>query len=162
MRYPIFWIFVVPEAVILLIRIFIPWYVEKNQAKAVRIQALAKEKTRADYIGSAVHTAGHPLFQVNQKVVLVLKDTGLSMYGYESETPLHTIPVNELLAVDLVTFDDNRIPHIGIIDNTAQALQLTFSWQGKTCICSFRRMYKVRPVEWYQAVQKARLIYADG
>jgi len=157
-KYPILWIFVLPEAVILSIRMFFPRFMEMSRAKAVRIQTLAKEKTKADYIGSAVHTAGHPLLYANQKVVLALMNTELSLFSYESAVPVHTIPVNELLAVDLVTFDEDRIPHIGIIDNTAQALQLTFTWQGKTWICSLRRMYKVRPVEWYQAIQKARLV----
>jgi len=158
-RFPWLWIVVLLEAVILLVRFFAPRLKETRQAKAVRIQSLAKERTGADYLGSAVHTAGHPLLQVNQPVVLALKDFELSIYGYDSSTPIDTLSVNELQAVNPVVFDDDYIPHIGVIDNTAQALQISFQRQNIDCICSFRRMYKVRPIEWFHAIQKARLAY---
>jgi hypothetical protein len=157
-KFPLLWIIVLLEAVILSVRIFAPRLKETRQAKAVRIQSLAKDKTGADYLGSAIHTAGHPLLHVNQPVVLALKDSELSIYSYENATPIDILSIDELLAVNPVVFDDDYIPHVGVIDNTAQALQISFQRQGNTYICSFRRMYKVRPIEWYQAIQKARFI----
>ncbi len=156
-KYPIIWIFVAYEAVMISIRLFIPLFSETRQAKALRIQQLAKNKTGADYLGSAIHTAGHPLLKVNQPVVLALKESELSIYAYDSSIPVDTLSVNELQTVAPVVFDDDYIPHVGVIDNTAQALQISFQRQNVECVCSFRRMYKIRPIEWYQAIQKARL-----
>lgn len=121
------------------------------------VQARAKELTGADMIGSAIHTAGHPLLQVNQPVVLALKGDELSLYDYKSSTPIDSIRVKDLQSIETVVYDEDRVPHIGVADNTAQALQITFNFRGNPCTCVFRRMYKVRAIEWYQAIQKARL-----
>ena len=155
-QFPVFWLLVLFEGIVLSIRIFVPRIKETQQAKAVRIQQLAKDKTGANYLGSAIHTAGHPLLQVNQPVVLALKDSELSIYAYDSPTPIDTLSLDEINAVNPVVFDDDYIPHVGAIDNTAQALQISFQRKNVECICSFRRMYKVRPIEWYHAIQKAR------
>jgi hypothetical protein len=155
-KFPVFWFLVLFEAVILSMRIFVPRIKETQQAKVTRIQLLAKEKTGADYLGSAIHTAGHPLLQVNQPVVLALKGSEFSIYSYESSRPIDTFSVHELVTVNPVVFDDDYLPHVGMIDNTAQALQISFQRQDNTYTCSFRRMYKVRAIEWYQAIQKAR------
>ncbi len=160
-RLPLLWILVALEAVFLAARIFFPRFKETREAKAARIQRLARDKTGADFLGSALHTAGHPLLQVSQPVVLALKDGEFAIYGYDNPTPIDTLRVKDLQAVELVVFDDDHVPHTGVIDNSAQALQLTLPWQRGTCTCSFRRMYKVRPVEWYQAIQKARLTGAN-
>ena len=143
-------------------RFFLPQLKETQQAKAIRVQQLAKDKTGANYLGSAIHTAGYPLLQVNQPVVLALKDSELSIYSYNSSIPIDTFSVNELQAVNPVVFDDDYIPHVGVIDNTAQALQISFQRQNIDCICSFRRMYKVRPIEWFHAIQKARIAQKAG
>lgn len=156
-EYPVLWLVVLLEAVVLSIRIFAPRVKESRQAKAARIQSLAKEKTGAEYLGSAIHTAGHPLLQVNQPVVLALKGSEFSIYSYESSKPIDTLSVQELLEVNPVVFDDDYIPHVGVIDNTAQALQISFQRQGNTYTSSFRRMYKIRAIEWYQAIQQMRL-----
>lgn len=155
-KFPLLWIVVLLEAAILSIRIFAPRIKETRQAKAIRIQSLAQDKTGADYLGSAIHTAGHPLLQINQPVVLALKDSEFSIYSYESSMPIDTLSIHELVAVNPVVFDDDYIPHVGLIDSTAQALQIAFQRKGNTYTCSFRRMYKVRAIEWYQAIQKAR------
>jgi hypothetical protein len=89
---------------------------------------------------------------------LALKDGRLSIHGYTSSTAIDTLELRDLRSIETVVYDDDRVPHTGVIDNTAQALQLTFPWHGETCVCLFRRMYKVRPVEWYQAIQTARLL----
>ncbi len=156
-QFPIFWIFVLLEIAVVGAIIYFARLGRSRAEKIVVIQRLAKEVTGASYIGSAIHTAGHPLLQVNQPVVLALKDSELSIYGYDNSTPIDTLSVNDLKAVNPVVFDDDYIPHIGVIDNTAQALQISFQRQNIDCICSFRRMYKVRPIEWYHAIQKARL-----
>ncbi|HUH96280.1 MAG TPA: hypothetical protein VLZ89_02915 [Anaerolineales bacterium] len=161
-KFPLLWIFVVFEAVLIAGRFFLPHIKETRQAKALRIQQLAKDRTEANYLGSAIHTAGHPLLQVNQPVVLALKDAELSIYTYDNPIPIDTLLVKELHAVNPVVFDDDYIPHVGVIDNTAQALQISFQRQNTECICSFRRMHKIRPVEWYHAIQKARLAEKAG
>jgi DNA-directed RNA polymerase subunit RPC12/RpoP len=102
------------------------------------------------------------LLQVNQPVVLALKDSVLSIYGYDSSIPIDTFSVTEIQAINPVVFDDDYIPHIGVIDNTAQALQISFQRQNINCTCSFRRMYKVRAIEWFHAIQKARLAQKAG
>ena len=58
-------------------------------------------------------------------------------------------------------YDDDGIPHTGIIDNTAQALQMHCLIRGQTYTYLFRRMYKVRAVGWYQAFQAARVELRD-
>ena len=157
-KYPIFWIFVAVEAFIIGIRIFATRWKKFKQLDSASIQQRAKELTGADMIGSVIHTAGHPLLQTDQKIVLALKSGDLTLYGYESPVPLDTISVKDIQSVDTVTYDEDRVPHIGIADNTAQALQITFTFRGNPCTCVFRRMYKVRAIEWYQAIQKARLM----
>jgi hypothetical protein len=155
-KFPVFWLLVLFEGVVLSMRIFVPRLKQTQQTKAIRIQSLAKDKTGAEYLGIAIHTAGHPLLQVNQPVVLALKGSEFSIYNYESSRPIDTLAVHELVAVDPVVFDNDYIHHVGMIDNTAQALQVSFQRQGNTYTCSFRRMYKVRAIEWYQVIQKAR------
>jgi hypothetical protein len=161
-QFPLLWILVALEIFLIAGRFFLPRVKETRQAKALRIQQLAKDKTGANYLGSAIHTAGHPLLQANQPVVLALKDSELSIYRYDSSTPIDTISVTELQAINPVVFDDDYIPHVGVIDNTAQALQISFQRQNINCTCSFRRMYKVRPIEWFHAIQKARLAQKAG
>jgi hypothetical protein len=161
-KFPLLWIFVVFEAFFIAVGLFLSRSKATRQAKALRIQQLAKDRTGADYLGSAIHTAGHPLLQVNQPVVLALKDFELSFYSYDSPIPIDTLSVNEIHAVCPVAFDDDCIPHAGVIDNTAQALQISFQRQNVEYTCSIRRMNKVRPIEWYHAIQKARLAQKAG
>jgi len=86
-----------------------------------------------------------------------LKVSTLSIYDYASSVPVDEIELKYLQQIETIAYDDDRMPHSGAIDNKAQALQLTFPWRGNSCTCLFRRMYKVRPIEWYQAIQTARL-----
>ena len=163
LKYPVVWIGVVVMAGIMLltfVRVFLLWRKSRGRPTSAYLQQLAKEKTGADLIGSALHTVGHPLLQVNQPVVLGLKGDELSIYGYSSSNPIHTISVRLVQNIQTIVFDEEHVPHTDVIDSTAQALQLTFVWRGNPCMCSFRRMYKVRPIEWYQALQAARLL--DG
>jgi hypothetical protein len=121
------------------------------------IQKLAQERLGALHIGSALHVAGHPLLTRDQPVVLALVSDGLSLYSYDSPIPLDVIPLKDIQSVQTVSYDDDRVPHADVVDSAAQAIQLTFQWRDQTCTCLFRRMKKMRPIDWYQALQQARL-----
>jgi len=159
LRFPLLWFFAIFQLGFVIINIF-PWrrLAANRASQAEAVQLAAREKTGASLIGSAIHTAGHPLLQVNQPIVLALIDSELRFYSYTNPIPLDALNTKDLLSVDTIIYDDDRIPHIGIADNTAQALQLSFLRNGMTCTCLFRRMYKVRPIEWYQAIQSARFL----
>lgn len=156
-KIPLFWFIAAFQAIFVFMNLF-PWGRLTNQriTKVAKAQQEAQEKTGASLIGSAIHTAGHPLLKINQPVVIALKNLDISFYSYSSSIPIDTINVKDILSVGTVVYDDERVPHVGVIDNAAQAIQLTFQTQGKTYTCSFRRMYKVRPIEWYQAIEVAR------
>ncbi|MGQ0604143.1 MAG: hypothetical protein ACT4QE_20875 [Anaerolineales bacterium] len=162
LKFPWAWLFVLLQGGLLLARAYFPQSLEAKLARAAQIQQRAKTKTGAAHIGSALHTAGHPLLQTNQPVVLALTETELSFYSYTKPIPIDTIRVNDLQSIETVVYDDDRVPHLGVIDNMAQALQLTFPWRGGTCTCLFRRMYNIRPIEWHQAIQTARLVNGAG
>ena len=121
------------------------------------IQNLAREKVSASHIGSAIHVAGHPLLEREQQIVLALVGDQLNIYSYENSTPLDSISLKNLQGVYTVSYDDDRVPHIDAIDSVAQALQLTFLWHDQPCTCLFRRMKKVKPIDWYHAIQQVRL-----
>jgi len=121
------------------------------------IQKLAKERLGASHIGSAIHAAGHPLLGRDQPVVLALIGDGLSIHNYDSPAPLDVIPLKNIQSVQLVSYDDERVPHVDVIDSAAQAIQLTFLWREQPCTLLFRSMRKTRPIDWYQALQQARL-----
>jgi hypothetical protein len=159
LRFPLFWFFAIFQLGFVIINLF-PWrrLANNRASKAEKVQQAAREKTGASLIGSAIHTAGHPLLQANQPIVLALIDSELRFYSYADSIPLDALCAKDILSVDTVVYDDDRIPHIGIVDNTAQALQLCFLRNDIKCTCLFRRLYKVRPVEWYQAIQAARVL----
>jgi hypothetical protein len=121
-----------------------------------QIQEEARLHTQASCIGSAVHVAGHPLLSRNQPVVLALKGDLLSIFSYDSPSPIDNLPVRQFQAICTVVYDDERVPHLEAIDSTAQALQITFSRAGENWTCLFRSMRKVRPIDWYHAIQQAR------
>jgi hypothetical protein len=121
------------------------------------IQKHAKVTIGALQIDSAVHVAGHPLLQREQPIVLALVSDSLNIYAYENPTPLDTIPLKNIQGIYTVSYDDDRVPHIDAIDSVAQALQITFIWHEQPCICLFRRMGKIKPIDWYHAIQQVRL-----
>ena len=71
--------------------------------------------------------------------------------------PIDRISIQDIKALKTVVYDDDRIPHTEVIDSAAQALQLEFIWMSKECTCLFRRMRKVRPIDWYHSIQQRRL-----
>jgi hypothetical protein len=155
-KYPVVWIFLSPGILLVAVQLVLPRFIETRQAKAMRIQRYATDLLGAELVGSAIHTAGNPALLVDQPVVLALRNQELSIYSYDSPTALDTLSVPDLQSVDLVSLDDDNTPHTGVINRFAQVLQITFRRQGVAYTCSFRRMYKVRPIEWYQALQIAR------
>jgi len=139
------------------IRIFVVSKAKNDFRSRDDIQRLAREKVGASHIGSAIHVAGHPLLQREQPVVLALVSDALNIYSYESPIPLDTIPLKDIQGVFTVSYDDDRVPHIDAIDSVAQALQLTFLWHEQPCTCLFRRMKKIKPIDWYHVIQQTRL-----
>jgi hypothetical protein len=107
-------------------------------------------------IGSAIHVAGHPLLGREQPVVLALTSDGLKIFRYDDPVPVDILSLDQLTAIHAVVYDEDRIPHIDTVDSTAQALQITFKSRDKEFTCLFRRMLKVRPIDWYHEIQKAR------
>lgn len=134
------------------------FYQKRNKAldikKVYEIQKKARENTGASMISSAVHVAGHPLLARNQPIVLALIDDHLSIFGYESSQPIDTIYLDHLITLHTVVYDDERIPHIDIIDSTAQALQMTFNKNSIEITCLMRQMRQVRPIDWYHAIKQ--------
>jgi hypothetical protein len=142
--------------------IYVSWFFRQRQKQQAihtidEIQKIAREKTGATSLGSALHVAGHPLLQRDQPIVLALVGDQLNIYGFETSTPLDTIYIKSIQAINTVVYDDERVPRIDVIDSAAQALQITFLWHQKPCTCLFRRMRKVRPIDWYHAIQQKRL-----
>lgn len=121
------------------------------------IQELAHKKTDASHMGSAIHVAGHPMLQRDQQIVLALVGDQLNIYSYENSTPLDSIPLKNIQGVYTVAYDDDRVPRIDAIDSVAQALQLTFLYREQPCTCLFRRMQKMKSIDWYHAIQQVRL-----
>jgi hypothetical protein len=136
-------------------------YVRKRRnnaeiATAKSIQERARELTRAEHIGSAIHTAGHPLLSQNQPIVMALRGDRLSIYTYESFNPIDTILISQIDKLQTVVYDRDRIPHVEVIDKTAQALQLVLRVNGKEFVTLFRRFRNLKAIDWYHAIQKAR------
>lgn len=120
-----------------------------------QIQQRALELSGAEMIGSAIHVAGHPHLEREQNIVLALSMPNLLIYSYESDRPLVIIPLQQIVAIQTVVYDDDRIPHVDVIDSTAQAIQLTQNYDGYEIHFLLRRMKKVRPIDWYHAIQEA-------
>ena len=108
-----------------------------------------------------IHLAGHPFLSRDQPVVLALANGSLSIYDYASAIPLDTLSPADLLAVPTVVYDDDRVPHLEAIDSAAQAIQLEFTRSGKTWTCLFHHMQKLRPIDWYHAIQQAAFLQSS-
>jgi hypothetical protein len=121
------------------------------------LQAKAWQITGASTIGSADHLAGHPLLIRNQPVVLALKDDVLSIYSYASPIPIDTLSMAQITEINTIVYDDDRVPHLDVIDGAAQAIQLSFTRDGEIWKCVFQHMRIVRPIDWFHAFQQARM-----
>jgi len=141
---------------------FAAWFYQRQRKQKFsrdieEIQQSARDQTGATQIGSAIHVAGHPLLQRDQPIVLALVNDQLNIYSYENQIPLDTIPLKNIQEIHTVSYDDERVPHIEAIDSVAQALQLKFLFREQPCTCLFRRMRKIKPIDWYHAIQQIRL-----
>ena len=74
--------------------------------RIMEVQQRAKLQTGALQIGSTLHTAGHPLLQVDEPVVLALKPGDLSIHNYASPIPIDTI----LILSNVIVFGE-RLPN---------------------------------------------------
>ena len=101
--------------------------------------------------------AGHPLLEREQEVLLSLNRTWLSIYDRESSELVTRMDMNEFDKFQTVSYDEERVPHVDVIDSVAQALLLTFNYGDESCTALFRNMLDVRPIDWYQAILKARV-----
>jgi len=141
---------------------FVAWVFQKQRKQKLsrdieEIRQSASRRTNASHIGSAIHVAGHPLLQRDQPVVLAIVGENVNIYSYENSIPLDSILIKNIQSINTVVYGDDRVPHIDTIDSAAQALQLTFLWGEQPCTCLFRKMRKMRPIDWYQAIQHVRL-----
>jgi hypothetical protein len=150
------WIWLIAIALMFGLIIYLGNRKKLSLLQITEIQQKAREQSGASVIGSAIHVAGHPLLEREQPVVLALTSDSLKIFGYDDQVPIDNILLNQMVALHTVVYDDERIPRIDIVDSTAQALQVTFKLQGKEFTCLFRRMLKVRPIDWYHEIQKAR------
>lgn len=130
---------------------------KQDRQEIDQIQQRAREKTGASIIGSAIHVAGNPNLDRDQKIVIALIPSALVVYPYDHDAPIETIPLSQITAVHTVVYDDERTPHLETVDSTAQALQLTIKYGDGEYDCLLRSMWKVRPIDWYHAIQKARI-----
>ena len=140
---------------------FVTSAVQKRKRKAIQqeisaLQQRAREKTGAITMGSAIHVAGEPKLAREQNVVLALTPASLDIYDFNLASPIDRVPLCNITAIHTVVFDDERVPHLDTIDTTAQALQINFESGEIRYDCLFRTMHKVRPIDWYHALQKAR------
>jgi len=158
LTYPWAWLFVLFWVLIMALVIAALLRGRRAGDRIRRIQERAAEITGAAHMGSAVHTAGHPLLRVDQPVLLALTAGELAIYDYSSSTPLDKIPLSKILSVAAVVTDDEGVPHKAVADMSARALQISFTWRGHPCEAVFRMMRKMRPIDWYQAIQTARLM----
>ena len=130
---------------------------KNNIQNFLQTQQRAQDATGASMIGSAVHVAGIPELEREQNIVLALIAPNLVVYPYQSDQPLAVIPLQQIACVQTVVYDDDRIPHTDVIDSSAQAIQLIIKYGNQDVACLFRRMKKVRPIDWYHAIQRARI-----
>ena len=131
------------------------WKLIKQEVAQVQGQAL--EKSGASIIGSCIHVAGNPKLDRDQNIVLALTPAALVIYPYDRDTPLDSISLQQITAIHTVVYDDERTPHLEAVDSAAQALQLSIKYGDFAYDCLLRSMKKVRPMDWYHAIQKARI-----
>jgi hypothetical protein len=130
---------------------------DRTEAAAVAVlQANAYRLTGASLMGSANHVAGHPGLERDQRVVLALTAGCLRIYGFAAPEPLDEIQGAAIRKLELVVYDDERIPHTDAIDPAAQALQITFDRGAGTSRCLLNRMIGHRPIDWFHALEKLR------
>lgn len=122
-----------------------------------QIQARSAEKAGASLMGSAIHVAGDPRLEREQKIVLALTNSSLDLYTFGHDRPLDSIPLGQIAAIHTVVYDQEQTPHLDTVDSTAEPLQITVKSGDASYDILLRNMRKVHPIDWYQAIQNARL-----
>jgi hypothetical protein len=138
------------------INIYPIWRSRSRSRNAKEIQERARNQTNASHIGSAIHVAGHPKLDRDQPVVLALDQSRLSFYGYDSPVPLDTLELADIGSMDLIGYDDERVPIRGALDGSAQVLEIMFARGPDQWKSMFRKMRPLRPIDWYHAIQQAK------
>ncbi len=128
---------------------------QEKVKKSILFQEEAKRRIGASLMGSAVHVAGHPFLEREQVIVIAIVGSEICFFTYDG-TKIDVLPIQEIVSLHTVVYDDERVPHIEAVDSTAQALQITFRRRDKDFTALFRSMKKVRPIDWYHAIQKIR------
>lgn len=159
---PFMWVAMAFLAVLKIVKIYVRLRF-RNESNTMRgaIHMFSRKKLpkniKGDYYDSAIHVAGHPLLGRDQEVLLSLNRAWLSIYDRESSELITRLDVTELDKFQTVSYDDQRVPYVNVIDSAAQAILLTFGFEGETSTALFRNMLDVRPIDWYQAILKARV-----
>lgn len=136
-------------------------YIQRRQIrKEIIASSEIRQRTRdhlgATTIGSAIHVAGHPKLARDQPIVIALINDHLAFFSYEGGEPIDWLPLADIHTIQMVVYDADRIPHVEVIDNTAQALQIRFTRGGREWVCLFRRIREVRPIDWFHILEQAR------
>jgi hypothetical protein len=154
----LFWIAVIFSGISIGFGYYIRRQKKSLALRVSEIQKRAKDYTKASHIGSAIHVAGHPLLERKQPVVLALIHMSeIFFYSYDSNNSITSIPIENIKSIQTVVYDDERIPHIGVVDSTAQALQIVFNHKDNEYVTLFRSMKKIRAIDWYHILQKSRM-----
>ena len=153
---PILWFFAFSYLIIFGSASLGLWRYRKKSKVAKEIQERARQQTNAIHIGSVIHVAGHPTLERDQQLVLSISNGLLSFYSYDSSIPLDTIEISDIKALELIGYDNERRPIRGVVDGSAQVLEINFERDSIQWTCKFRKMRPVKPVDWYHAIQQAK------
>jgi hypothetical protein len=140
------------------------WLLRRARARerdATNTQQAAYRATRSIMMGSANHVAGHPALGRDQRVLLAVGEDAFRLFAFSSPEPLDQVLATAIQKVELVVYDDERIPHTDAIDAAAQALQLTFARGTTTVRCLFNQMLDYRPIDWYHQLERLRCSSAE-
>lgn len=134
------------------------WRRARAEAGAIStMQENGYRLTGASLMGSANHVAGHPRLDRDQRVLLAVVGSSLRICSFDAPEPLDEIRGAAISKLELVVYDDERIPRTDAIDPAAQALQITFDRGADASRCLFNRMVDHRPIDWFHELDKARI-----
>jgi len=135
---------------------FAMWRYRVKSRNSIDIQERARTQTGSSHIGSAIHVAGHPILERDQQVVLAISQGRLSFYSYDSPIPLDSLELADIQCIELIGYNDERVPIRGVVDSSAQVLEIIIDRGTGKWTCLFRKMRPVRPIDWYHAIQQAK------
>jgi hypothetical protein len=153
---PLLYIWLVICVVITIYLTRVIWYSRVDAKVTSELQENAYRLTGAVLLGSANHVAGHPALNRDQRILLAVTKDALRIYNFAVSDPIDEILGTSIRKVELVIYDDDRVPHLDAIDPTAQALQLTFDRGAITSRCLFNHMVDHKPIDWFHEIEKLR------